>query len=332
MRKNRIIYLLFVLAGVYLAILYDEYISLVILLLLLVMPLISLLCFPFWRKQIKVRSSSSETIIKMGEECKFIIQLTNQSIFPVTNGTLQVNYRNQLDEDFQEKNIRFQLDGKGSQKIIMTFYGKHCGMLEFFCDDIFVYDYFGRHSIKIKNKQEKKKKVEVMVVPDYEYTDEQLEEEIGSEKEHSLDIYGEDNSEVKGIREYRQGDALKHIHWKLSSKQKQLMVKEFTSERSERERFVFSMVYEKKEEVCYEWYDEKMDELVNVSMSMLLEQRPHEVVWYHPKGNYFETTKIDAVEDIGYLVERVIREGIGKKTESYELLLKDYLLSHRGAI
>lgn len=314
------------------AVLYDEYISIVILLLLLLLPLVSLVCFLFWKKQIKIGSSTSETVIKMGEECKFIIQLTNQSIFPVMNGKICVKYRNQLDADFQEKNIRFHLDGKGSEKIIVTFYGNHCGMLEFFCDGISVYDYFGLHSVKIKKKQGKKKIVEVIVVPEFEYADEDMEEEEWNEKDISIDVYGEDNSEVKGVREYRQGDALKHIHWKLSSKQKQLMVKEFTSEQSERERFVFAPVYEQKEEACYEWYDEKMDELVNTSMSMLVEQRPHEVVWYHPKGNYFETTKIDVVEDIGYLVERVIREGIGQKPEDYELLLKDYLLSHRGAI
>ena len=329
MRKNRIVYLIFVLAGVYLAVLYDEYISLIMLLLLLLLPLFSLLCFPFWKKQIQLRGSASEAVIKMGEECKFIIQLTNQSIFPITSGRIRMKYRNQLDEEFQEKNIQFQLDGKSSQKIMVTFYGNHCGMLEFFCDCIQLYDYFGLHSVKFRNE---KKSTEVIVVPEFEYADEDMEEETGSEEEITIDVYGEDNSEVKGIREYRQGDALKHIHWKLSSKQKKLMVKEFTSDQSERERFVFAPVYEEKSEVCYEWYDEKMDELVNTSMSMLVEQRPHEVVWYHPGGNYFETTKIDAVEDVGYLVERVIREGIGQKTEEYELLLKDYLLSHRGAI
>lgn len=330
MRKNRIVYLLFLLAGVYLAVLYDEYISFVILLFLFLLPMISLLCFLFWKEQIQIECSASEAVIKMGEECKFIIKLTNRSIFPVTNGKFRLKYRNCLDENFQEKNIRFQLDGRDSQKIMVTFYGNHCGMLEFFCDEISVYDYFGLHSVKIKNKQ--KKIVEVIVVPEFEYTDEDMEEETEHEKEISIDVYGEDNIEVKGVREYRQGDAIKHIHWKLSSKQKQLMVKEFTSEQSKRERFVFAVLYDEKEEVCYEWYDEKMDELVNTSMSMLVEQRPHEVVWYHPRGNYFETTKIDEVEDIGYLVERVIREGIGQKKEDYELLLKDYLLSHRGAI
>lgn len=331
MKKNRIGYLLFVLVGIYLLVLYDEYVSLVMFLLLLVMPFFPCLCFPFWKRKIEVRSGVSERIIKMGEECKFTIQLTNQSIFPITNGTLQVRYRHQLDEAYQEKKIWFHLDGKSSEKVTVTFSGSHCGMVELFFDKVRVYDYFGLASVSLFNKGKKGKIHEVMVVPEFEYTEEEQDVLAEENQEITIDAYGEDSSEVKGIREYRQGDPLKNIHWKLSSKQRQLMVKEYSQDETERERFIFSLLYEEGEDAGYDWYDEKMDELVNTSMSLLVEQRPHEVVWYHPKGKYFETTRIDLAQDIGFLVEKVIREGIGQKEADYELLLKEYLLSHLGA-
>lgn len=52
------------------------------------------------------------------------------------------------------------------------------------------------------------------------------------EREQQGDIYdgkksGTDVSEVFGLREYREGDALQSIHWKLSGKMKQLIVREF---------------------------------------------------------------------------------------------------------
>jgi hypothetical protein len=40
---------------------------------------------------------------------------------------------------------------------------------------------------------------------------------------------GDDPSEVFSIREYREGDRIQRIHWKLSSKQNQLMIKEFSN-------------------------------------------------------------------------------------------------------
>lgn len=52
------------------------------------------------------------------------------------------------------------------------------------------------------------------------------------EREQPGDIYdgrksGTDVSEVFGLREYREGDPLQSIHWKLSGKMKQLIVREF---------------------------------------------------------------------------------------------------------
>lgn len=52
------------------------------------------------------------------------------------------------------------------------------------------------------------------------------------EWEQTGDIYdgkksGTDVSEVFGLREYREGDTLQSIHWKLSGKMHQLIVREF---------------------------------------------------------------------------------------------------------
>lgn len=52
------------------------------------------------------------------------------------------------------------------------------------------------------------------------------------EREQPGEIYdgkksGTDVSEVFGLREYREGDSLQSIHWKLSGKMKQLIVREF---------------------------------------------------------------------------------------------------------
>ena len=43
-----------------------------------------------------------------------------------------------------------------------------------------------------------------------------------------LDKSGDDPSEVFDIREYRQGDRLSRIHWKMTAKEEELMVKEYS--------------------------------------------------------------------------------------------------------
>lgn len=59
-------------------------------------------------------------------------------------------------------------------------------------------------------------------LPDYRQND---DEEAVAYSQHRP---GDDPSEIFDIREYREGDNLKHIHWKLSWKLEQPMVKEFS--------------------------------------------------------------------------------------------------------
>ena len=128
---------------------------------------------------------------------------------------------------------------------------------------------------------------------------------------------GEDVSEVIGIREYKQGDHPKRIHWKLSSKKKQIMIKEY-GEESDDERIIdFSMLCPRGE-CTYDWYDEKLEELVNTSWTLLMNHLVPKVRWYNPTGEYTELSEIKKIEDIGFMVEQVIRAGVGE-TEEREL-------------
>lgn len=67
--------------------------------------------------------------------------------------------------------------------------------------------------------------------------------------------------DVKNLREYIPGDALKKIHWKNSSKYNQLIVKEFDEETSSRTAIILD-VYTKKEEF--------FEEAVSVAASFVL--------------------------------------------------------------
>lgn len=52
------------------------------------------------------------------------------------------------------------------------------------------------------------------------------------DRETDMAVFGEDNPpEISDIRQYRAGDRLRSIHWKLSAKQDELMVYEFSTEK-----------------------------------------------------------------------------------------------------
>ena len=70
MAKNRIGYLIFLCIGIYLVILYDEYVSVVSLFLLMAIPFFSGVGLLFWRWRMDGTMEVSEKIVKMGEDTK----------------------------------------------------------------------------------------------------------------------------------------------------------------------------------------------------------------------------------------------------------------------
>lgn len=309
MWKNRIIYILCICAGIYYALLYDKYVSLAVLWCIITVPPFSALCLFFWKRQVKVEIAVRDRMVKMGEELLLTITMKNSGIFPIAYGTVKLEYKHQLDEAYRNTEMICRGDVRGEERIQLNFYCNHCGLIELKCDCLKIYDYFRLFSVKvpIKNKQE------VMVIPEFEIMEELVEDAKDRAEHIQQSNYekGEDTSEIIGIREYHPGDHPKKIHWKLSSKKKQILIKEFSREEEDVDIVNFGLICE-EEECGYEWYDEKMEELVNTCWTLLQVGRVHKVVWYHPQSETYETTKIHSVEDIGNLAEQVIRAGVGR--------------------
>ena len=321
MGKNRIGYLIFLGIGVYLVVLYDEYVSVVSLYLLLAIPFVSGLALLFLRWKMKVNLDVSQEVVKIGEDTRIILTVENKSFLPVLHGKAKIQYKHQLDTKYEKKWLSFQVDGKQKQKITLTFSCPHCGLIEMGCIKLRIYDYLGIFSMSVPVK----KKTTAIVIPELKPQESKMEQASKKEMEKiSLDDYGSDNTEIKELREYRQGDSLKRIHWKLSSKKKKLMVKEYSEEQGDKEIYTFSMLYD-TETPDYKWYDKKLEKLVNTSISLLVERRIHEIVWYRPTEQYFEVAKIEKIEDLGQMIESIIYAGIGQKEPGYEMASEQYM-------
>ena len=143
----------------------------------------------------------------------------------------------------------------------------------------------------------------------------------------SMDLYAGNSEEQRDIREYRPGDSLKWIHWKVSSKRQQLMTREFEEEQGEKDILLFSMLYEKGETTDFAWYDKRIRAFAEVSMGKLLLNGPYEVIWFQPKEKQFYTVKVERQEQLYGVWEQMIRAGVGEKPLEYEMELKHYLQS-----
>lgn len=325
MLKNRIIYLITLIYSVYLAILYDRYVSVLVVGVLLFVPLCGVICLLFWRFGTAFQLQCESDAITKGEAAKICITIKNRTIFSLNRGHFFFQCQHQLGKKEQRK-IGISVDARSSESIELKMDCMHCGSVVVGCEKIYAYDYFGLCRVAIPVKFQK----ELLVIPAYK-PDEEENEYVNSvyPEDTEIDSLGELSSEIKDLREYRPGDPIKRIHWKISSKKKKWMLKEYCAEEQERESLFFALLYE-EEKPGYAWYDEKMDELVHASMTFLMEHRQHDVVWYHPMEECFHRTTIENTAGLWELVATVIRAGVQRMPEGFEVQLQHHFERQNG--
>jgi len=103
---------------------------------------------------------------------------------------------------------------------------KHCGMYRFTIIQPVVMDIFGLAVCKIKSQEQ----AEMLIMPkryDIEIKLRPDTDAAGESDEYSQLHPGNDPNDTFGIREYTPGDPLRRIHWKLSNKANKLLVREW---------------------------------------------------------------------------------------------------------
>lgn len=105
----------------------------------------------------------------------------------------------------------------------------HCGILTYEAVSLKVFDYLSLFS----QKQRLGDEMEVAVFPRrYEMKIEAGPASVGNEVPEQQRFFAPGNSfeEIRQIREYREGDSIRHIHWNQTARTDQLWVKEYEEE------------------------------------------------------------------------------------------------------
>lgn len=88
-----------------------------------------------------------------------------------------------------------------------------------------------------RKRRQMKIQQEILILP--EYRPEVLSLMTLFEKKPRKYTYGESNFTIRNYRNYQQGDSLKHIDWKLSSKQQELIYREHETEQQQELTLLF---------------------------------------------------------------------------------------------
>ncbi len=286
---KKIIYLLIVGYGVIFLILYNGYGSMVVLVMAALLPFCLKSITFLLRRKTRVVVRTAYPTVEQGSGVELRLRICNDSaMLPISKGFVFLEYANALSGERNKKKIPFQVKAEGEELLTVTWKAEHCGRMAVRIKGVRVYDYLGVFYAKVrisgKRKKAKEWMGEILVMP--EYLDLLVDPAVGwmgtdgDGNLYSKHKRGEDPSEIFAIREYKDGDKLHRIHWNLSYKKNQYMVKEYSLPLVCAVTVMLDFAMPKKEGRRLAYMDAILKLAFSLSYSFVEADLLHYVVWY----------------------------------------------------
>lgn len=282
-----IVYLILLVISVFFYIMYVPDFSFYLMLFLLVMPVVLFILNIYISRRIKVRFllPAHKTVGRSVVPVQ--IEVVNPTVFPVPNLEIFIEHHSAFEND-KKKNvakINLPLLSKETQTLRMNIASLHLGEIDLIIKKCRVYDILRLFKFKVRGKGYENclKETTLFVYPQYSHMENSVADYSGigiDSDEFSPDKKGDDPSQVFGIHEYIEGDKPNRIHWKLTAKQDQVMVKDYSLSMSYAVHIFVNLNTEKAKD-----YDAVIEGALSVSMMLTDRGIAHTVLWADKKAN-----------------------------------------------
>src|SRR5699024_7211117 len=175
----------------------------------------------------------SQAIAKKRTNSSMTIQLKNKSFLPLPYICCTLLIQNKLTNEITKEEFTTSLFSYATKNISFQIYSEHCGKIDIKVKNIRVQDLFRL----FKRNTTPNAGTEIVYMPtvvegnvDDVYATREMAEAAIFFSERKGDL----QEEMIALKEYVPGDHVKQIHWKLSSKLDELMIKELADVREER--------------------------------------------------------------------------------------------------
>ena len=304
MKKEKIIF--FIILGLFIAALIltgKVWISILIAMMLFYLVLALILVFAGGRK-LSFRLNAEDEKEK-GENAEVRFEAANHSLMPVFRCDLSLEEKNLLTGFSVLDEIRFGLFSRRTKEIELEAGDSVCGVLRIVLKEGRIMDPIGLFSRRLKDLAPE---AEILVLPDMEKENVKIEELEHYDMEsfrYADGKVGTDSSETVGIREYVEGDSVRAIHWKLSAKTGETVVKEYGFPVDTR----ILLIADKR--VAKEDGAKKMGELTEFVLSAARSLAEREVSfslgWYNADKKQFFLSDIDNRDGLYLLLPEFLR-------------------------
>lgn len=225
----KILYLILLLGCWAFYVLYQDMLSCLVFVAVLIFPvfLLIMLLITAFSAKLSIVCDNRSGVCEKGEAVRFRLRVKNPVILPMPAVTLRFSVKNSFGGGEKRSSVVIALPAFGSGGASAVIRSEHCGNLIFTPEAVVFHDMF--RLFKIKRRLGKPVSICVLpkISPDLDISENQAEC-FSENADFSLSVSGDDPSEIFDIREYRDGDPQNRILHKLSGRYENLLVRELS--------------------------------------------------------------------------------------------------------
>lgn len=254
--------------------------------------------FRYYREKIRITISSRNNFDKRAKTTPVEFRIDNVSNIPIRIVNFKIEYGNGMYTDVFKEKLKTSVPGYDS--VIHTFelHASHYGCINICVREMVVYSFLGL--FKVTYTPDMISNIMMLPKVDKDYNLVIPEANVDDDTyQYDENEKGNDRSEVFDIREYREGDNIRDIHWKLSSKRDFMVVKEF-SKPLDNEKLIYidfggiSTRLDSRSEQFLDLVDKLLEEVMNISYVLIQNDIKFTICWtdkndivaYKPKDEY----------------------------------------------
>lgn len=266
------------------------------------------------------------SMAEIGKPVEVIIRTHNRGLFPGGRVRVFVRVKNPLKKKSQKQCYDLSGVPVGHHQHVFKVVPDEAGAYDIEILRIRLYSLFGLVSFSKKSKD----RTSFCILPEMHSTSIRVKDSTRN-FQGEADVYddfrgGEDPSETFEIREYREKDKLQNIHWKLSAKADELMVKENSRPRACGVVLMVDLRREHRGEDAAEVF---LELVASVSFSLLDQECPHFVAWLSRETLDVRRIRVDDEESF-YLFLNYFLKDIDSK--SVKDVRKEYRKKFRNEV
>lgn len=315
MLRNRVLYFLFVVAALYLAIMYDQHSLSVLLLFAVLLPAVSFLHLRYSRKRLACRWYGQSRTVPKGEPLSFGVMLLSKSGFAGGLFALELESREAFNGQSRKQRFQGVLLGQSRRELRLRIDAVHCGVTQVRICSAKLYDWLRLFSVTLHAAKEP---LELTVLPKLHLVEQAPVRAnpyaMSGEEVYSAHRAGDDPAELFGVREYLPGDKLNRAHWKLTAKQDALMMKELGLP-LDCSTVILTELYDSDGVNAVAEYEATIEAALSVSAKLLEEGRMHYLAWYQPENGSESRLRVESEEQLYEAMGCLLRVRCYPKTE-----------------